>query len=404
MILTIPDEYRDKVELIETTDSRTDEEIISSLLEYKPVTSEKNVWAYWHSGLSNMPKWNQRNVIDWVRILGPEWTIRVLDSIPGSINNILQFIPESIMPPAFIDRTMDGPFVGQHGADLTRTACLYEHGGVWMDVGSFLMRHLDRVCWKELEDPKSPYKVAIFMLWGLAGGNFFVAARKKDPLIFQWHRLFSYIWGDKKSIEGSLSHPLIAPILPQFAEHMSESFDYDWINFDVALSYATQIICLTRLFCLEENENGEDGQAFSGVDYWRNHVLALDGGEETARVEWQRTFVGWGQRALDMLTLPCSGPDADPTSTKYKEAETMVWDMLANSTIWKVTHAQGLTHTPQLGVLLDMPENESKDVTPNTFGELLRYGSTHLRQKREHVARFPKREPTVTWKKGVLEP
>ncbi|KAJ5580034.1 uncharacterized protein N7459_006019 [Penicillium hispanicum] len=386
MILNIPEEYRDKLELIEPTDSPGDEQILASLSEYKPVTSEKNVWAYWDSGLSNMPKWNQRNVIDWVRILGPEWTVRVLDSVAGSVNHVLRFAPESLMPRAFVDRTMDGPFVGQHGADLTRTACLYEHGGVWMDVGSFLVRHLDRVCWNELEDPNSPYKVAMFMLWGLAPGNFFVAARKNDPLIYQ-------------CIDEILSHPLIAPILPQTFENMTESFDYDWIDFNVALNYAAQIICITRLFCLEDT-----GEGFSGVDYWRNNVLALDGGEETARVEWHGTFVGFGQRALDTLTLPYSGPDADPTSDKYKEAEKMIWDMLANSTIWKVTHAKGLTHTPQLGMLLDMPENEGKDAAPNTFGELLRYGTRHLRQKREHVARAPKPEPSATLKKGVLEP
>jgi hypothetical protein len=187
MILNIPQEYRDKLEIIEPTDLRSDEEILSSISEYKAVTSEKNVWAYWHSGLSNMPKWNQRNVIDWVRILGPEWTVRVVDNVPGSVNHVLRFVPESIMPPAFVDRTMDGPFVGQHGADLTRTACLYEHGGVWMDVGSFLVRHVDRVCWNELEDPSSPYKVAMFILWGIVPGNFFLAARKKDPLIYNWY-------------------------------------------------------------------------------------------------------------------------------------------------------------------------------------------------------------------------
>jgi hypothetical protein len=196
-----------------------------------------------------------------------------------------------------------------------------------------------------------------------------------------------------------MSHPLIAPIAPLTFENMDEKFDLDWIDYDVALDYGVQITCLTRIFCLEENEEG-----FSGLDYWRNNVLALSAGEEIARAEWQRSFVGFGQLALDILTLPCSGPDADPTSQKYKDAEKMIWDLLANSTIWKVSHAKGMTHTPQLGVLLDMPENEGKDAAPNTFGELFRYGTRHLRQKREHVAKCPKREPSKTWKKGVLEP
>lgn len=36
---------------------------------------------------------------------------------------------------------MDGPYIGQHGADPTRTAGLHEHGRAWMDVGDILIRH-----------------------------------------------------------------------------------------------------------------------------------------------------------------------------------------------------------------------------------------------------------------------
>ena len=69
---TIPEAYRDKLEPIEATDSRTDAEIFATFQDYKPVTSEKNVWAYWHAGASKMPKWCQKDAIDWVRILGPQ--------------------------------------------------------------------------------------------------------------------------------------------------------------------------------------------------------------------------------------------------------------------------------------------------------------------------------------------
>jgi mannosyltransferase OCH1-like enzyme len=81
---------------------------------------------------------------------------------------------------------MDGPYIGQHGADLTRTACLYEHGGVWMDVGSILIRHLDRVCWDELEDEGTPFRNAIPVIYGVIVANHFVAARRRDPFIYQW--------------------------------------------------------------------------------------------------------------------------------------------------------------------------------------------------------------------------
>lgn len=181
---TIPEAYRDKLEPVQMTDTRTDEEILASVAEYKPVQSEKNVWAYWHSGLENMPMWNKKNVVNWVRILGPEWTVRVLDNVSGSVNHALRFVPESSMPPAFINQTMDGPHAGQHGADLVRTSSLYEHGGVWIDVGIYLTRHVDRICWSEMEDPNSPHNVAFPMLWGTCPGNYFVAARKNDPLIY----------------------------------------------------------------------------------------------------------------------------------------------------------------------------------------------------------------------------
>lgn len=186
MDFAIPAEYRDKLERVEVTDHRSDAEIFATFLEHKPVTSEKNVWAYWHAGVANMPKWCQKNAIDWVRILGPEWTVRVLDSVADSLNNSLRYVSADVFPPAFVDRTMDGLYIGQHGADLTRSACLYEHGGAWMDVGSILIRHIDRICWNELENEESPYRVAIPMIYGIAASNHFIAARKHDPFIYRW--------------------------------------------------------------------------------------------------------------------------------------------------------------------------------------------------------------------------
>lgn len=82
----IPKEFQADLTLVDITDKRTSEEILDSLTQYIPVTSEKNVWAYWHAGVEAMPKWCQHNVIDWVRIIGSEWTVRVLDTVPGSPN------------------------------------------------------------------------------------------------------------------------------------------------------------------------------------------------------------------------------------------------------------------------------------------------------------------------------
>lgn len=81
---------------------------------------------------------------------------------------------------------MDGPYIGQYGADLTHTACLYEHGRGWMDVGDILVRHLDRMCWDELADRGSPYRVTLPVIYNVMAASNFGAARGRDPFIQQW--------------------------------------------------------------------------------------------------------------------------------------------------------------------------------------------------------------------------
>src|SRR5688572_6433794 len=130
--IAIPEKYADQLGTAELSDSRSDAEILASLNQHVPVTSEKNIWAFWHDGLMNMPAWCQRNAIDWVRICGASgWTIRVLDNVPGSSNYALRYVSEANVPECFVARTMDGPYVGQHSADFVRGATIYEHGGVW---------------------------------------------------------------------------------------------------------------------------------------------------------------------------------------------------------------------------------------------------------------------------------
>ena len=184
--LTIPDEFKDELIFRENPDKRTDAEILSALSKYQPVTSEKNVWAFWDKGIEATPSWCQRNVVDWVRILGPSWHVRVLDSIQDSPNYALKYITADSLPETWIKGTMDGPYTGPHACDLLRGSCLYEHGGVFMDVGNVLIRHLDRLCWNQLENPKSPFQVSVPWMYGLTTANHFVAARKGDPFIKRW--------------------------------------------------------------------------------------------------------------------------------------------------------------------------------------------------------------------------
>jgi hypothetical protein len=60
----IPEKYKARLEEVQVKDkdTRSDEEIIAMLKTHVPVTSEKNIWGYWHSGIDGMPDWCRRNV------------------------------------------------------------------------------------------------------------------------------------------------------------------------------------------------------------------------------------------------------------------------------------------------------------------------------------------------------
>ena len=183
----IPVSYRDQLVFSEARDKRSDQEILESLGAFRPVTSEKNIWAFWGSGIHSMPTWCQRNVCAWVRMhVHNGWTIRVLDCIKDSENYALRYVHDASLPDAFVNGTMDGPYVGPHSADMLRGACLYAHGGVFLDVGIPLIRSIDRICWAKLKDPSTPYEVAAPWVYGTHIGNHFVAARKASPFIYRW--------------------------------------------------------------------------------------------------------------------------------------------------------------------------------------------------------------------------
>jgi hypothetical protein len=189
----IPDEYRSQIKYVDSRDNRTDAEILDSLTMHTPITSEKNIWTYWHAGIQNMPAWTQRNIINWVRLHGAEWTVRVLDTVPNSPNHALNWVATEDLPETFVKGTMTGPYVGPHSADFLRGAALYTYGGVWMDVGSIVFRDLDRVCWDQLTDDTSPFTVAAPLVYGQFVANHFVASRKGDEFIKNWCLYPTYI-------------------------------------------------------------------------------------------------------------------------------------------------------------------------------------------------------------------
>ncbi|KAL3454935.1 hypothetical protein BJX64DRAFT_273246 [Aspergillus heterothallicus] len=393
---TIPQEFQEQLEPAEPLDTRSDEEILASLSVHRPVTSEKNIWAFWHAGASKMPKWCQRNVIDWHRICGPSWTIRVLDTVANSPNHALEFIPPHMFPEAFVKGTMDGPYIGQHSADFIRTASLYLYGGVFMDVGILLIRSLDRVCWAQLEDPTTPYNLAVPYMYNTTIANHFVASRKGDTLIKNWHDLFVHVWKDHTNYAGMCENPLFAFMMNEdYKPSIDNGFTFDWkVEVTTVLGYITQVLAWNRVARLEDVAGG-----FSGVDYGMKHVLWFNVLKENWGIEWEIGFKG--ENAFNVLATRL---DADPESEEYKKAYSIVWRCLAQSSMQKVTHAKNMTETPALGSLWEQMENEGMDAKEGTFAELFRYGATRFRQKREEIAVVQVERPKEIIKKGLYEP
>lgn len=394
----IPDEFKDQLTYTESKDKRTDEEILKFIGQHNRVTSEKNVWGYWHAGLDAMPAWCQRNVIDWARINGRSWTIRILDTVPGSPNHILKFIPSEMLPEALVQGTMDGPYKGPHTSDLLRGALLYLHGGIGMDVGIILTRELDRMGWDRLEDPNDPKQICIPWYYQTFPGNHWIAARKGDPFIKRWHELFTHVWKGRTNYDGLGANPLFAFAASMIDFGAAEAKGFHWefkVDPGTVFQYITQCLCWMRLSVLEEP--GEKG--FNGAEYQRDHVLYYFVLPECWPAE---TIIGFrGQSLFDALTTRL---DADPSSKEYQDAYKVVWKALTSASMEKVTHGKNLTKTPAFGALLDMPENANKDIEPGTFGELLRYGAVHFKQTRKDLAWEQVDKPEQTLRKGLLEP
>ncbi|KAI1445329.1 hypothetical protein F5Y02DRAFT_130000 [Annulohypoxylon stygium] len=356
--------------------------ILSELRTFRPVTSEKNVWAFWDKGLDAMYPSYQHTVVNWVRKLGPTWTVRIVDLVDGSPNNIYAYVSSSWFPSCFINRTMDGRHAAQHAADLVRLPLLYEYGGVWMDVGNMLHTHLDLLFWNHLSAPESPYEMAVWVItgqirkqWG-SFGNYMLASRRHCAFILHWHNGYKALWTNRTNADGFHSVPLMQDI--GLAEGMADWHFADKVR--VMSDYVAHMLIGDRTRNLLDVETGWNGREF----YERKvfHVEGIYNGILGAiRTEYD------GRRQVELFTTRLDEPDL----VKRKEAEDFVVEVLEKSHMYKVYHnsAGGL---PALGDLVKKEEFKDADHRPGTFGELYRYGTVHWEPTREVERMLP--EPT----------
>ena len=394
-------------------DTRSDKEIVSTLLQHQPVTSEKNVWAYWHSGLLQAPPWVQRTVVNWARRL-PSWTIRVLDKVPDSSLNVYNFLGPAFLPDAFNNNAMTGPHTGPHSADLIRLPLLYLHGGIWMDVGTLLFRDLDDICWHALEDPQSPYEMAGFTVQNPTGDrkalfNSFIAVRKGNGFIKRWLDIYLEVWKGVTEQTGMGSHPLLKHLplpesptkigirgskpsagklgpqipsqeanskRPELSATRSAPDEQELLFLKALADYGAQFSCFDRLSHLEDPSDG-----FSGPSYLGSRALFFDAMQEALLAQ---QLTGWdGSKQFEYLsTRKANGNDGSLQDDRYLEAEMFAEALVRDSCQVKVSHGiKG--NMVFLGGLWERPGNKDADHAEGTFAAYLRYASVFLEQTRE---------------------
>ncbi|RYP18527.1 hypothetical protein DL765_003902 [Monosporascus sp. GIB2] len=384
----------------EKLDLRSDEEIAEWLQRRHPVTSDKNVWAFWHSGFKNMPPWVQRNIINWVRRLGPEWTVHVLDYVPDSETSVYHYVDASYFPDTFNNRTMDGPYVGQHSGDLVRLPLIWLYGGVWIDAGTFLFRHIDDICWKKLEDDSTPYEMAGFVVEMRPGVecmlNGFIAAKRNNPFIKRWHDIYLALWEGATNAIGFHKHPLLKH-LPLMSPPVDKLNCPDLnVMMESFTDYLAHFMSFERLRKLIDPSDG-----FNGPEYYSKRMLLASAMQETF---YFQQVTGWaGTRQFELLTAKRTGEGVLKDET-WEAAEAFVNDALANTSTMKLSHGPPGALDSFLADLWDSKEHQEKDNIEGTFAAYLRYGSVHFDQTREIVALKFDLTTEEVLHKGVLEP
>ena len=353
-------------------DLRPESEILAGLRSYQPITSEKNVWAFWDKGIDYMYPSYRCTVVNWVRKLGPSWTVRIVDHVEGSPNNVYQYLGKDWFPDCFVNKTMDGSHAAQHAADLVRLPLLYEHGGVWMDVGNMLHTHLDELFWDHISGPEAKYEMAVWIIsgqirkqWG-SFGNYMLAARKGCLFVKNWHNSFKALWEGRTNVNGFHELPIVKDI--GLAEGMAA-----WMDPGVVISmsdYVVQMLLGDRTKNLLDIETG-----WNGREFWENKVFMVEG-INNGILGALRTDQD-GHKQAELFTTPLDDPD----EKKKQAAEEFMIEMIEKSHMYKVYHnsAGGL---PALGDLVKKAEYLDVTHRPGTYGEMYRYGTVHWRSTR----------------------
>ncbi|KAF2993787.1 hypothetical protein E8E14_002291 [Neopestalotiopsis sp. 37M] len=368
----------------ELLDLRSDSEIDHDILHPQPVTDEKNIWFFWHSGFINMHPYSKRNIRAWFRRFSKlGWVIRVMDKEPGSPLNIEHWADTkdpNTFPRAFIDGTLVGDHAVQHTSDLVRWPLLLQHGGVYADVGMLQIGDLDRLWSETIGNPNSPYEVLSY-----SGGdpedmsltNYFLCSRRNNPLFLRAHKLFLALWaedGGKTSTEGMHASPLLkdVPQMTYSGSFTENGRTYGPLEVGTMLSdYITQGQALKLVMGMEDPEDG-----WNGREYVRDHVYAI---EFMVGAQLINEYTAWdGHLAFKLMSLPLPLEGERETEEQAKARE-IVEGCLSRSFGFKL--ATGLILRVKGDTLSSLwRKNIGSDDVPGTYAHWLRHGTMYWTQ------------------------
>lgn len=364
-------------------DLRSDKEIDHDISHPPPVSSEKNVWFFWHSGFHNMHSYAKRNIRAWQRRFSKQgWRIRVLDCADNSSSNVANFLdvkdPQTF-PRAFIDGTLAGDHAAQHTSDLVRFPLLMKYGGVYADVGVLQIGDLDRLWNNTLGNPESSWEVLSYNvghLGNLGLTNYFLCSTKNNAFITRCHRLFLALWaenGGRTTTEGMHASPLLegVPNLP------CQAFEADGISYNaeeasvLLTDYIAQGQAITKVMQSVDKADG-----WNGPKYVADHIYAMEFMVGAQLINELTQWDGPKQYRLLSLEMPKNG---EKESEEQKQARDIVETCLQKSFGFKL--ATGLILKVMGDTLGSLwRKHDGSDDIPGTYAHWLRYAIANWNQ------------------------
>ncbi|KAI9695932.1 MAG: hypothetical protein M1820_008344 [Bogoriella megaspora] len=367
-------------------DLRTPSEIDEALLHPPSISSEKNIFFFWATGLRTLYPYTKRNVHAYFRRLHPHnWSIYVLDLVDGSplhVSNFLSLDDENVVPKAFRDGELDGEYKMQHYSDLVRWPLLLKYGGCYIDVGMLGIGDLNRLWEETIGNAGSPYEAVSYSDAGSQSpnlANYFLASGKGNPLFERCHRLLLELWKGKTNTEGMHRSALLkgtplmqSTIAMEDGETEEENQKRARELSESLTDYIIQGQVMTMVMGLVDEEDGWDGPR-----YVAEHVYGIDFMVGSQLVN---EYTSWdGQKAWDLLSLEIP-KEGEVESDVQKQAREIVEGCLQRSFGFKLAHGLILKVTKvTLGSL--WRKHEGSDDVPGTYAHWLRYAMASWNQE-----------------------